>query len=95
MWSTDFAEQVTELSAVQEALEQRVHDLPLPDAARLRLDILHVLKQANEYADDPRAKEFGTIYCLLDSMTAEERQRLASLLVRLQSFAAAHGQPEL
>ena len=89
MWSTEFTDQVTELSAVQDALEHRAHDLPLPDAARLRLDILHVLKQSDEYADDVKAKEFGTLYCLLDAMTDDDRIRLASLLVELLRFAAA------
>lgn len=89
MWSTDFAEQATELTAVETALENQGKDLPLPDGARLRLEVLHVLKQADSYADDPRAKEFGELYCLLETMTDEERGRLASALVQLLRIAAA------
>jgi hypothetical protein len=89
MWRTDFAEQASELSAVEEALENQGKDLPLPDAARLRLEVLHVLKQADAYADDPRAKEFGEVYCLLATMTDEDRGRFGSALVQLLRIAAA------
>lgn len=92
MWSTDFTEQVNELSAVQEALEHQGKDLPLPDAARVRLEVLQVLKRADEYADDPRAKEFGTLFCLLDTMTDDERTRLATMLVQLLRFVSAKGE---
>jgi hypothetical protein len=88
MWSTDFTEQVSGLAAVQEALEHRAQGLPLPDAARLRLEILHTLQQSDEYADDVKAKEFGTMYCMLDALTDEERTHLATLLVELLSFVA-------
>ncbi len=89
MWSNDFGEQVNELSALQDALEHRGKDLPLPDAARLRLDVLAVLKSADTFADDPRAKEFGTLYCLLDNLSEDERGRLAALLVQLLRFTSA------
>jgi hypothetical protein len=56
--------------------------------------VLQVLKQADEYADDARAKEFGTMYCLLDSMSAEDRTRLAALLVDLFRFASAKTRDE-
>src|SRR5262245_39071491 len=92
MWSTDFAEQVADLSSVQEALEGRAKGLPIPDAARVRLEVLHVLKQADAYADDPRAKEFGTMYCLLETMTNEDRAKLAAMLVQLVKFAAVKGE---
>jgi hypothetical protein len=89
MWSADFTEQVDELSAVQDALERQGKDLPLPDAARVRLEVLQVLKRADEYADDPRAKEFGTQFCLLETMTPDERTRLAGMLIQLLRFVAA------
>jgi hypothetical protein len=88
MWNTDFAEQVADLQAVQEALEGRGKGLPLPEAARVRLEVLHMLKQADAYADDPRAKEFGTMYCLLETMTGDDRTRLATMLIQLMRFAA-------
>jgi hypothetical protein len=48
-----------------------------------------VLKQADAYADDPRAKEFGEVYCLLATMTDEDRGRFGSALVQLLRIAAA------
>ena len=89
MWRSDYAEQASELDAVEDALENQGRDLPLPDAARLRLEVLHVLKQADAYADDPRAKEFGEVYCLLATMTDEDRARLGSALVQLLRISAA------
>ena len=77
------AEQVTDLSAVLDALEGRAKGLPLPEAARVRLEVLQLLKQADAYADDPRAKEFGTMYCLLETMESDDRSRLATRLIQL------------
>jgi hypothetical protein len=87
MWSTDYTEQVVELLAVQEALESRAKDLPVPDPARLRLEILHVLKRADAYEDDARAKEFGALFVMLETMTEDDRGKFATLLVQLLRHA--------
>jgi hypothetical protein len=94
MWSSDFAEQVEDLTALQDVLEGPAKGLPLPEAARLRLEVLHVLKQADAYADDPRAKEFGTTFCLLETMTNEDRAKLATMLVQLLKFAAVKSETD-
>lgn len=88
MWSTDFADQASEFDAVKDALENRAKDLPLPEPARLRLEILHVLKRAEEYEDDARAKEFGAFFVMLETMTPDDRRAFAALLVQLLRHAA-------
>ena len=93
MWNIEFAEHVAELEGLEDVLEHRAKDLPLPDAARLRLEILQVLKQADAYADDPRAKEFGTMFCLLDTLSSADRVRLSTMLVELLRFAAEKSAP--
>lgn len=92
MWNEDYATQVDPLSELRDALSNEGRDLPLPEAARLRLDVLQVLDSADEYADDPRAKEFGTLYCLLENMPIQTRSQLAAKLMALLRFTSARVQ---
>ena len=93
MWSTESTEQVEALLALQDVLESQARGLPLHEPARLRLEILQVLKRADEYEDDARAKEFGALYVMLETMTTEDRAAFATLLVQLLRIAAKASEP--
>jgi hypothetical protein len=89
MWSADaFDQQAQELCAVEDALKQ-VNDELWTDseAAKDRATILALLETDVGDAEDPRAKEFGTLFVRMMRMSSDERGRLAEAMVGLLRFA--------
>jgi|SRR5688500_8016903 hypothetical protein len=90
MWSAAdaFDQQAQELCAVEDALKQ-VNDKLWTDseAAKDRATILALLETDVGDAEDPRAKEFGTLFVRMMRMSSDERGRLAEAMVGLLRFA--------
>jgi len=88
MWSGDeFDQQAHELCAVEDALKQASEEPWAGEAAKDRATILRLLDTDVGDAEDPRAKEFGTLFVRMMRMSSDDRARLAEAMVGLLRFA--------
>jgi hypothetical protein len=90
MWSAAdaFDQQAQELCAIEDALKQASDELWTDTEARKdRATILALLETDVGDAEDPRAKEFGTLFVRMMRMSNDDRARLAEAMVGLLRFA--------
>jgi hypothetical protein len=89
MWSGDeFDQQARELCVVEDALKEASPRLWADGkAAKDRATILKLLETDVGDAEDPRAKEFGTLFVRMMRMSSDDRARLAEAMVGLLRFA--------
>ena len=88
MWSGDeFDQQAQELCVVEDALKAASAKLwAVGEAAKDRATILKLLETDVGDAEDPRAKEFGSLFVRMMRMSSDDRVRLAEAMVGLLRF---------